>query len=120
MVIYTCALAVYMYNNLLWTNFSGAVNDAAREVISDLNRPLAEKSVSTTKLLELPACKASPVILAPALSLGPALVTDSERAQERSKLRVEKRATTSAGVSTCTYHKEAKDCNKDRTHHIRA
>ena len=78
--------------------FPGAVNDAAREVISELNRSLAEQSASTTKLLELPAHKASPVILAPAHSLGPALVTDSERAEERCKLRAKKQAATSAGA----------------------
>ena len=64
-------------------NPTGAVNDAARNVVDDLNRSLDDQATLTAALLEQPARLASPVVLEASVSLGPELVTDSVRAQER-------------------------------------
>ena len=62
---------------------SGAVNESAREVLADLSCSLAEQPSATAALLEQPARPASPVLLPPAMSLGPEPVTDKVRAEER-------------------------------------
>ena len=62
---------------------SGAVNEEAREVVADLQRSLEEQSPSEAALLDQPPRPASPVVMAPELSLGPEAVTDAMRAEER-------------------------------------
>ena len=64
----------------------GAVNEEAREVISELNRSLTEQPTSTARLLQQEARQAEPVILPPQLSLGPEPVTQEIRAQEQREL----------------------------------
>ena len=59
---------------------TGAVNEDAQEVVSDLSSSLAEQPASTAALLAQPARPASPVVPQPMLSLGPARVTDRELA----------------------------------------
>ena len=59
------------------------MNEEAREVIADLNGSLDDQTPSAAKLLEQPACPASPVIVPPELSLGSEVVTDTMRAEER-------------------------------------
>ena len=66
------------------------MNEDTREIVADLIRSLAEQPASTTALLEQPAHPASPVVLPPAMSLGPTLVTDSVRAEERAEKRARK------------------------------
>ena len=63
----------------------GAVNEEAREVVSELSCSLAEQPAATAALLEQPARPASPVVPPPALSLGPEPVTDCVRAKERAR-----------------------------------
>ena len=70
---------------------AGAVNETAREVITELSQSLDEPSTSAASLLEQPARPASPVIPLPQLSLGPELVTDEARAEERRKRTQERR-----------------------------
>ena len=67
---------------------TGAVNEAAREVVAELNISLVEQPASTAALLEQPAHVASPVVPQPAMSLGLEEVTAKVRAAER----VEERA----------------------------
>jgi len=69
---------------------TGAVNEAAREVVAELNRTcrLVEQPASTAAILEQPAHVASPVVPPPAMSLGLEVVTAKVRAAER----VEERA----------------------------
>ena len=66
-----------------------AVNETARQVVADLNFSLAEQPPATAALLQQPARPASPVLIPPVLSLGPELVTDEVRAEER---QVQKKA----------------------------
>ena len=66
---------------------TGAVNKEAQEVIADLSLALAEQPASTAALLEQPARPASQVIPPPVMDLGPARVTDRERAEERAQER---------------------------------
>lgn len=70
----------------------GAVNEEAREVVADLSRSLAEQPASTAALLEQPACRASPVVAPPVMSLGPEPVTDQVRAEERAEERARRQA----------------------------
>lgn len=65
---------------------TGAVNEDAQEVISDLSASLSEQPTSTAALLAQPARPASPVVLQPMLSLGLERVTDRERAEERAEV----------------------------------
>ena len=67
----------------------GAVNETARQVVADLNFSLAEQPPANAALLQQPARPASPVLIQPVLSLGPELVTDEVRAEER---QVQKKA----------------------------
>ena len=71
---------------------SGAVNKDAQQVIADLSSSLREQPASTAALLELPARPASPVVLPPAMSLGPERVTESEKAKERVEERARRKA----------------------------
>lgn len=71
---------------------TGAVNEEAREVVADLNRCLAEQPPSTAALLEQPPRPASPVVPPPLMSLGPELVTDCMRAEERAEERARRQA----------------------------
>ena len=64
---------------------AGAVNEEAREVISDLSHSLEECPPSVLHLLEQPPSSASPVILPPQLSMGPETVTEAMRSEERRK-----------------------------------
>ena len=68
---------------------AGAVNESAREVVTELNRSLAEQPTSTVRLLQQSPRSASPVIPPPQLSLGPEPVTDEARAEERREHRAE-------------------------------
>lgn len=69
----------------------GAVNESAREVVTELSYSLTEQSTSTAHLLEQPARPASPVIPPPQLLLGPEPVTDETRAEERKERAEERR-----------------------------
>ena len=64
----------------------GAVNEEAREVISELNLSLSEQPTSTAALLDQPARSAAPVIPVPQLSHGPEPVMEEIRANERQQL----------------------------------
>ena len=64
---------------------AGAVNEEAREVISDLSHSLEERPPSILHLLEQPPSSASPIILPPQLSMGPEAVTEAVRSKERRK-----------------------------------
>ena len=77
----------------------GAVNEEAREVVTELQKFLSEQPASTAALLEQPARRASPVVPQPLMSLGPEPVTDQERAEERAEQRAKRRAEEGAGPS---------------------
>ena len=81
----------------------GAVNEQAREVITELQQSLAEQPASTAALLEQPARRASPVVPQPVMSLGPEPITDQVRAEEQAEQRARRQAEKSAGPS----HKKA-------------
>jgi hypothetical protein len=78
------------------------VNEEAREVVTDLNRSLAEQPTSTAALLEQPARPASPVVPPAVMSLGPEQVTDSVRAEERAEERARKKAEKPRAAPTCS------------------
>ena len=61
------------------------MNEEAREVVADLDRSLAEQSISKVALLEQPAQPASPVVPPPVMSFGPEPVTDQVTAEERAE-----------------------------------
>jgi len=71
---------------------TGAINEAAREVVAELNISLDEQPASTAALLEQPACVASPVVPPPAMSLGPEAVTTKVRAAERAEEQARRQA----------------------------
>ena len=77
----------------------GAVNEEAREVVTELHQSLAEQPASTAALLEQPARRASPVVPQPVMSLGPEPVTDQVRAEEQAEQRARRQAEESAGPS---------------------
>ena len=56
----------------------GTVNEAAREVVAELNCTLTEQPTSTVRLLEQKPCQAAPVIPPSHLSLGPDAVTNEK------------------------------------------
>ena len=99
---------------------AGAVNETAREVITELSQSLDEPSTSAASLLEQPARPASPVIPLPQLSLGPEPVTDEARAEERRNRAQERREqqgnppSKSAGRSV-TPHAETPRAKKPKT-----
>ena len=64
---------------------AGAVNEEAREIISDLSHLLEERPPSVLHLLEQPPLSASPIILPPQLSMGPETVTEAMKSEERRK-----------------------------------
>ena len=68
---------------------AGTVNEAAREVVTDLNRFLTEQPTSTALMLQQPPCPASPVIPTPQFSLGPDPITDEVRNKEQMERRKE-------------------------------
>ena len=65
----------------------GAVNEDARQVISDLSTSLAELPASTGALLEQPTRPALPFVPPPVMSLGPEPVMEHEKAEERAVQR---------------------------------
>lgn len=71
---------------------TGAVNEAAREVVDELNISLTERPASTAALLEQPARTACPVVPPPAMSLGPEAVTAKVRAEERAEEQTRRQA----------------------------
>ncbi len=68
---------------------SGAVNEEARSVVTELRFSLSEQASAAMELLEQPVQQATPVFISPALSLEP--VTAEERAQERREEQAHKR-----------------------------
>ncbi len=70
---------------------SGAVNEEARSVVTELSFSLSEQASAAMELLEQPVQQATPVFISPALSLGPEPVTAEERAQERREEQARKR-----------------------------
>jgi len=79
----------------------GAINENAREVISELNDSLVEQPPSVVLLLQQPPQSASPTIPPPQLSMGPDRSCKSRRAEE------------AEGYSCSTY--EIRDKDKDNS-----
>ena len=77
---------------------AGTVNEAAREVVTDLNRFLTEQPTSTALMLQQPPCPASPVIPTP----DP--ITEEVRKEEQMERRkelVERRVAERNNPTTC-------------------
>ena len=77
----------------------GAVNEEAREVVTELHESLVEQPASTAALLEQPARRASPVVPQPVMSLGPEPVTDQVRAEEQAEQQARRQAEKKAAPS---------------------
>ena len=80
----------------------GAVNESAREVVTELSYSLSEQPTSITRLLQQPARPAAPVIPPSQLSLGPEPVTDETRAEERRERRAESQTARKSACPTQT------------------
>ena len=77
----------------------GAVNEEAREVVTELHESLVEQPASTAALPEQPARRASPVVPQPVMLLGPEPVTDQVRAEEQAEQRARRQAEKKAAPS---------------------
>ena len=74
----------------------GAVNEEAREVVTELHQSLAEQPASTAALLEKLAHRASPIVPQPVMSLGPEPVTDQVREKEKAEKRAQQKSARSS------------------------
>lgn len=71
----------------------GTVNEAARQVVSELRQALSDQPTSTARLLELPPRPASPAIPTPQFSFGPEQISDATRAEEHARQNPPKKRT---------------------------